>query len=100
MNVFLLKSKEIRTRVMTGDIEGHQFPVNLSQIQICDEEFLVVEHGIENIPRIRANNRATSALDPLGVTGWQCGSITKFARQIFSGHQQTPPQDETSALGG
>src|SRR6202035_4897365 len=100
MNLSLLKSKEIRTRKVTCDIEGHQFPVDLSQIQIRNEEFLQVEHWVKNIPRVGSNDGAASALDPLTAAGQQCGSITKLARQIFSRHHQTNRQNETSAFEG
>ena len=34
---------------MTRDIEGHHFAINLSQVQIRNQEFLPIEHRIKYI---------------------------------------------------
>src|SRR5260370_27780460 len=81
-------------------MEGHHFPVNLSQIQLRNEEFLPVEHWVKDIPRVRSYNRAASSLDPLAFPRPQCAVRMKLPRQILSRHYQAHRQNKTSAFQG
>src|SRR5260370_32036524 len=98
IHIFPFKSKDIRARIMTCGIESHHFSLNLSQIQIRNEELLTIEHRIKHIPRVRAYNRTASALNPLAVTGPQCDAIITLVRPILNRHHQTHRQNETSAF--
>ncbi len=46
LQIFSFKANEIRTRIVAANIESHHLAVNLSKIQIRDDELLNAAWGI------------------------------------------------------
>src|SRR5258708_1023770 len=66
--LFLLEAKQVRSSIVTRDVEGHCLAVNLRDIEVRHDELFTIHHGSNNVMRIRPDNRAASALYPFVTT--------------------------------
>src|SRR5260370_6838054 len=65
--LFLLEAKQVRSSIVTRDVEGHCLPVNLHDIEVPHDELFTIHHGSNNVKRIRPDNPAPPPPYPLPI---------------------------------
>src|SRR5260370_17599955 len=63
--LFLLEAEQVRSSIVTRDVEGHCLTVNLLEIEVRHDEFFAIEHGLNNVMRIGPHTRPAPPLYPL-----------------------------------
>src|SRR5579862_3786259 len=89
------EAEDIGSRIMTGHIKTHAFSADHREVQVCDDQLIAVENGLDNVGRIRRNNTTSSPFNP-----FVSSAMRELVRDIGDRHHEANGHHKASTLEG